>query len=320
MTDRFETPSALLRTATRLVAATSLALPMLAVGCKSSFVDRGSYVADVSHRAASHDPRIRYLVLHYTALDAARSMSVLTTDEVSAHYLVPKRPLDHGDRMLEKPFVFALVPENERAWHAGVSHWQRASDLNDSSIGIEIINAGPLDHDRRTWDPFDDGQIDVITRLAQDIVARYDIPPTRVVGHADIAPQRKEDPGPVFPWERLARAGLGAWPDAPTVARYLAGRDPKLPTSICILQSKLAAYGYEVAVDGVLDDRTQRVLQAFQMHFRPRDYSGDPDAETDAIVTALLEKYPPRGSAPASDYTDPRCLTVLPPNEYAGRR
>lgn len=311
MNERVDTLKALPIPA-RVAAIVCAALPMVAVGCASPFVDRGAYVADVSHRAVSSDPRIRYLVLHYTAQDAARSMNTLTTDAVSAHYLVPKQPRDHGGRTLDKPFVFALVPENERAWHAGVSHWQRASDLNDSSIGIEIINSGPLDPARRTWATFEDAQIDVVIRLARDIVNRYKIPPTRVVGHADVAPQRKEDPGPVFPWERLAREGLGAWPDPPTVARYLGGRDPKFPVSICILQSKLATYGYDVAVDGVLDHRARRVFQAFQMHYRSRDYAGNPDAETDALITALLEKYPVAGSSPPAEYADPRCVSVAP--------
>jgi N-acetylmuramoyl-L-alanine amidase len=294
-----------------LVRGSWLLLTMALFGCGSPLVERGTYATDPSHRAVSHDPRIRYLVIHYTALDEARSMSVLTREEVSAHYLVPKDPFRFDGHMLAKPFVHELVPEDERAWHAGLSHWQRASDLNDSSIGIEIVNGGPLDKERRTWAPFEDAQVEAVVVLAKDIVSRYQIPPTRVVGHADIAPQRKEDPGPLFPWERLARAGIGAWPEPAAVAQALAGRDPKLPVSICLLQSKLAAWGYDVPVDGVLDHRTRRVFQAFQMHFRPRDHAGDPDAETEAIATALLYRYPPTGAgAPAlipANETDPRC-------------
>lgn len=274
-------------------ALSALALCALVACSRSPLVDRGTYVADPSHPAASHDARIRYLVLHYTALDADRSMTVLTTDSVSSHYLVPRDPFLRGGESLAKPFVFQLVREDERSWHAGLSRWQRASDLNDSSIGIEIINRGPLDPERRTWDGFDEPQIETVIRLTQDIVRRYRIPPTRVVGHADIAPQRKEDPGPRFPWERLYRAGVGAWPDAATVVKHLGGREPRAAADVCLLQAKLSAYGYEVALTGVLDDKTRRVLQAFQMHFRPADYAGDADAETEALASALLEKYAP---------------------------
>jgi N-acetylmuramoyl-L-alanine amidase len=271
---------------------------LLLTGCAGQQVDHGAYIADSSHPAAFHDSRVRYLVLHYTAIDDARSLQVLTTEEVSVHYLVPCHPvLRHG-----KPVVFALVPENERAWHAGESRWQHAAELNDSSIGIEIVNRGPLqpsDANGGAWDPFDDEQIDAVIRLAQDIVARYQIPPSRVVAHADIAPQRKDDPGPLFPWRRLAAAGVGAWPDDADVARHLAGRDPKAPADVLGLQRKLAAYGYDVPTDGVLDARTRRVLTVFQMHFRPSDYAGDADAQSDAIVSALLDKYA------GADFTDP---------------
>src|SRR5262245_6448052 len=99
------------------------------VGCKSNVVDRGTYTADVSLLAKRHEPRVRYLVLHYTALDDARSLRALTGDAVSVHYLVLREPFKRQGEGLDKPFVYALVPEHERAWHAGLSHWQRASDL-----------------------------------------------------------------------------------------------------------------------------------------------------------------------------------------------
>lgn len=136
--------------------------------------------------------------------------------------------------------------------------------------------------------------------LSKDIVARYGIPPTRVVGHSDIAPQRKIDPGPLFPWHALAQAGVGAWPDEATVAARLGGRDPRAPVDVRELQLKLARYGYDVPTDGMLDVRTRRVFAAFQMHFRPSDYAGNPDAETDAIAQALLDKYFP-GTQPADN-------------------
>jgi len=266
------------------------ALALLLAGCAGNLIDRGAYFADTTHRAVSADSRIRFLVMHYTDSDEARSLEVLTTEDVSAHYLVP----DHPPLRDGRPVVWQLVPESQRAWHAGASYWQGTTELNAASIGIENVNRGPLDAPRDSeWQPYPPEQVDALIRLAKDIVSRYRIPPTRVVGHSDIAPQRKTDPGPLFPWKALYDAGVGAWPDAATVTAELAGRAPDAPVDVRALQSKLARYGYDVATDGVLDERTRRVFAAFQMHFRPRDYSGTPDAETDAIAQALLDRYLP---------------------------
>jgi N-acetylmuramoyl-L-alanine amidase len=278
----------------RAVFATRFALAsaalMLLAGCASHLIDRGAYYADTQHRAVSADSRIRFLVMHYTAGDDARSLEVLTTEDVSAHYLVPEHPPLRDGR----PVIWQLVPESQRAWQAGVSYWQGTTELNAASIGIENVNLGPVDTPQgRTWQPYSPDQVEALIKLAKDIVTRYAILPTRVVGHSDIAPQRKVDPGPLFPWKALYDAGVGAWPDAATVTAELAGRAPDAPADVAALQSKLARYGYEIATDGVFDERTRRVFAAFQMHFRPRDYSGVPDAETDAIAQALLDKYDP---------------------------
>jgi N-acetylmuramoyl-L-alanine amidase len=272
---------------------------VLLAACTTTTVDRGTYYADTSHRARYADTRIRFLVMHYTEIDEAQSLNVLTTEQVSAHYLVPEAPqIKNGE-----PVVLQLVPESQRAWHAGISDWQGTTELNAASIGIENVNRGPIDTQQgRTWQPYPPAQVDALIRLSKDIVSRYGIPPTRVVGHSDIAPQRKTDPGPLFPWKQLYDAGVGAWPDAATVTADLAGRAPDARADVLGLQQKLARYGYEVATDGVLDEKTRRVFAAFQMHFRPRDYSGNPDAETDAIAQALLDKYmpaPPAGTRPA---------------------
>ncbi|CAG9195546.1 N-acetylmuramoyl-L-alanine amidase D [Paraburkholderia tropica] len=260
----------------------------LAACAPATMIDRGGYVADTHYHARSADSRIRFLVLHYTEGDEADSLEELTRENVSAHYLVPEHPpLRDG-----KPVVLQLVPETQRAWHAGVSEWQGTTELNAASIGIENVNSGPHDTPAgRTWAPWPPDQVAAIISLSKDIVTRYGIPPTRVVGHSDIAPQRKIDPGPAFPWKQLYDAGVGAWPDDATVQADLAGRAPDAPADVRGLQMKLARYGYEVATDGVLDERTRRVFAAFQMHFRPSDYSGTPDAQTDAIAQALLDKY-----------------------------
>ncbi|WP_333975090.1 N-acetylmuramoyl-L-alanine amidase [Burkholderia cepacia] len=269
------------------IGASCAVLCLLAACTSPTLVERGTYYADTSLHARGADSRIRFLVMHYTESDEAKSLHTLTGDSVSVHYVIPPQPrIERG-----LPVVYQLVPESERAWHAGVSEWQGTTELNAVSIGIENVNRGPLDPQNRTWQPYPPEQVAALTRLSKDIVTRYAIPPTRVVGHSDIAPQRKIDPGPLFPWHALAQAGVGAWPDAATVAARLAGRDPHAPVDVRELQLKLARYGYDVATDGVLDTRTRRVFAAFQMHFRPADYTGDPDAETDAIAQALLDKY-----------------------------
>jgi len=268
----------------------------LLAACTTTTIDRGTYYADTSHQARYADTRIRFLVMHYTEIGETQSLNVLTHEPVSAHYVVPAAPRSKNG----EPVVWQLVPESQRAWHAGVSYWQGTTELNAASLGIENVNLGPLDTPQgRTWQPYPPAQVDALIRLAKDIVTRYQIPPTRVVGHSDIAPQRKIDPGPLFPWKQLYDAGIGAWPDAATVAADLAGRAPDAPADVRGLQLKLARYGYQIATDGVLDDKTRRVFAAFQMHFRPRDYAGNPDAETDAIAQALLDKYAPEfpGSA-----------------------
>lgn len=262
----------------------------LLAACSTTEIDRGTYIANTRYHAPSADSRVRFLVMHYTQGNEARSLAVLTGDDVSVHYVVPDNPrIENGE-----PVVYQLVPETERAWHAGKSEWQGTTELNAASIGIENVNVGPIDTPRgRTWQPYPPAQVDALVKLAKDIVTRYQIPPTRVVGHSDIAPQRKTDPGPAFPWRTLYDNGVGAWPDAATVAQRLDGRDPKALVDVAALQQKLQRYGYDVATDGVLGDKTRCVIAAFQMHFRPTDYVGNPDAETDAIAAALLDKYLP---------------------------
>jgi N-acetylmuramoyl-L-alanine amidase len=275
-------------TAARSFSAIALLSIAALTACTPTLINHTTYFTDTSHPAKNADSRIRFLVMHYTEIDEAGSLAVLTGDDVSVHYVVPPAPKTE----LGEPVVYQLVPEEKRAWHAGQSFWQGATELNASSIGIENVNAGPLGNGQ--WQAYPPQQVDALVKLSRDIVTRYRIPPTRVVGHSDIAPQRKIDPGPLFPWRTLYDAGVGAWPDDATVAAHLAGRDPKAPVEVRALQEKLRRYGYEVATDGVLDDRTRRVFSAFQMHFRPSDYAGDADAQTDAIAQALLDKYFPQ--------------------------
>nr|WP_277419916.1 N-acetylmuramoyl-L-alanine amidase [Serratia marcescens] len=260
-------------------------------GCQNpqqdTLVDRGAYQLETLHQAQGADQRIRFLVMHYTAEDFHSSLKTLTDEHVSAHYLLPAHPQrEHG-----KPTVYRLVPEAMRAWHAGTSAWRGRSNLNDTSIGIEIVNKGFTRSMLFThWQPYTAEQIAVLIPLSRDIIQRYGIQPQDVVGHSDIAPQRKQDPGPLFPWRQLAQAGIGAWPDERDVQRLLAGRDRHAPVPMVPLLEKLARYGY--AIGPSWDARQQRnVVAAFQMHFRPDDVRGEPDAESEAIVDALLVKY-----------------------------
>ncbi len=262
-------------------------------GCSSHTAQveqRNGYLVNHSYRAAGQDQRVRFLIMHYTALDDTQSLQVLTHNQVSAHYLIPTR-LTYEDG---KPIVLQLVDENSRAWHAGISSWLGRNSLNDTSIGIEIVNPGFTDDSNgvRHWYPYNEPQIAAIAAVAKDIIARYHIEPANVLGHSDIAPLRKQDPGRLFPWQRLAAMGIGAWPDAPTVEKYLAGRTPHAPVNVTVLQTLLKQYGYDkIPQDGSDDKATRATISAFQMHFRPADISGLPDAETEAIVRALLEKY-----------------------------
>ncbi|WP_455427567.1 N-acetylmuramoyl-L-alanine amidase [Dryocola sp. LX212] len=272
----------------------ALLVATLLAGCASEkdsvekvIVDKGSYKIDASRRAQAAYPRVKVLVIHYTADDFHGSLTTLTGANVSSHYLIPNTPPLSGG----KPVIWQLVPESELAWHAGVSFWRGATRINDTSIGIELENTGYTRHGSvKQFYPFNAPQIDVLEKLAKDIIERYHIAPQNVVAHGDVAPQRKVDPGPLFPWQQLAEKGIGAWPDAARVAFYLNGRDPYSPVDTASLLDLLSRYGYQVN-RGMTKAEQRRVISAFQMHFRPALYNGVADAQSQAIAEALLEKY-----------------------------
>ena len=229
---------------------------------------------DTTYTARSQESRVQFLVLHYTWEDFPSSLKTLTEENVSSHYLVRDDP----------PVVYRLVDESRRAWHAGVSSWQGNTNLNSSSIGIEIVNFG----DRNgAWQAYPKAQMDVVIALVKDIVKRHNIRPDRIVGHSDIAPQRKSDPGPLFPWKRLADEGLIKWPDAAEVARRQAAFAKELP-DVEWFQKMLAKQGYAVPLNAELDEQTVRVIKVFQMRNRPANIDGMPDAETAAILDVLV--------------------------------
>lgn len=248
-------------------------LALLLAGCASG------PVVDRSYSSRNQDSRVRYVVLHYTALNLQDSLRELVERGVSSHYLVTDE---------NPPRILGLVDESQRAFHAGVSSWKGVTQLNASSIGIEIVNPG---YKRQAdgslaWAPFDERQMDLVLQLVQDIVQRHKIPPERVLGHSDIAPQRKEDPGPQFPWTRLARAGLVQWPDGARVAALQPRFESQLP-DMAWFQRKLLAHGFAVPQTGTLDAQTLKVMVAFQMKYRPARFDGQPDAQTAALLAAL---------------------------------
>ncbi|WP_439860253.1 N-acetylmuramoyl-L-alanine amidase [Pseudomonas sp. MBLB4136] len=235
---------------------------------------------DTQYSAVGQSSRVQYVILHYTSTDMARSLRLLTEGEVSSHYLIGDGPAT----------IYRLVDEDRRAWHAGQSQWQGRTWLNGTSIGIELVNQGYSEGpDGRTWQAYPPEQIDALIVLLEDIVRRHQLAPGSIIGHSDVAPQRKVDPGPLFPWKRLAEAGLLPWPDAQALARQQALFANSLP-SVAWFQAQLARQGYEVPAHGELDKATRNVLAAFQMKYRPQRYDGEPDAETAALLLLLNEQ------------------------------
>lgn len=234
----------------------------------------------IDHRysAKGQSSRVKFVVLHYTVSDLPTSIRILTQQVVSSHYLLT----DEAD-----PVIYGLVDESRQANHAGVSYWKGYTQLNASSVGIEIVNPGFSEGPNgRVWHPFPQTQVDRLIALVKDIMARHQIPPEHVIGHADVAPQRKQDPGPMFPWHQLAQHGLIQWPDAAKVAAARAIHDAQLP-DVAWFQQKLAAIGYAVPRHGELDGETRAVIGVFQMKYRPATIDGTPDAETASLLDAL---------------------------------
>lgn len=206
---------------------------------------------------------IDMLVFHYTGRpDLKESLGWLTdpAKKVSAHYLIG-----------EEGRIFQLVEEKNRAWHAGVSYWAGKKDINSCSIGIELQNPG---HEFG-YQEFPSSQIEALVSLSKEIIARHSIPRTRVLGHSDVAPTRKFDPGEKFPWEILAREGIGRWP-----GKISKGGTPDLVT----FKTPLQDLGYEISEEGGVE----KIIKAFQRHWHPENVTGQPNAETYARLIALL--------------------------------
>lgn len=243
--------------------------------------------------AVGQNFRQRYIILHYTALDYDKSVRVLTEQSVSSHYLIG----DQNDKIIHQ-----LVDENKRAYHSGLSHWRGVENLNDSSVGIEIVNTGFTNGatGQREFYPYPEWQFRKVGALVKDLVDRYMILPENVLGHSDVAPTRKQDPGPLFPWKRLYEEyGVGMWYDQQVMESYMNQMDAENfymqstdPTFIFKYQTMLKQFGYGLNPSGSEDPDTKKTIEAFQYRFRPEKATGSMDVETYAILQALLDKYP----------------------------
>jgi N-acetylmuramoyl-L-alanine amidase len=216
------------------------------------------------------------LVLHYTGMPTGEGALARLRDpnapRVSAHYMVE-----------EDGRVFRLVPEERRAWHAGLSFWRGQTNLNDVSIGIEIVNPG---HEFG-YRAFPDAQVASVIELVGDVRSRWTIPDNRIIGHSDVAPTRKDDPGELFPWRRLAQAGHGLWVDADPApgAPLSEGMDG---SGVFALQAGLTRLGYNLPPSGQYDGTTTATVRAFQRHWLQSRFDGVADGATRATLIALL--------------------------------
>ena len=218
----------------------------------------------------NHDERppgtpIDHLVLHYTGMESGEAALARLRDPapptgipVSSHYLIE-----------EDGRIFRLVPESRRAWHAGISHWRGHTALNARSIGLEIVNPG------HEWGyrPFPEPQIAAVITLCTAILARHPIPPVNIVAHSDIAPDRKQDPGELFPWPTLAQSNIGLWPTT---------TPPPIPPAD--IEQTLRAIGYPVP-------DLPTTLRAFQRRWLPTDLSGGATPDTRTRLATVLKAY-----------------------------
>ncbi|MGY8995301.1 MAG: peptidoglycan recognition protein family protein [Alphaproteobacteria bacterium] len=211
------------------------------------------------------------LILHYTGMDSAEGACERLCDpasEVSAHYLVD-----------EVGLITAMVHEERRAWHAGVASWRGRRDINSASVGIEIANPGDV--------PFPERQMAAVAWLCKGVLERHAVPRRYVLGHSDIAPGRKIDPGERFDWRGLAGQGIGLWPGE-TQMRGRAMREGDHGEDVERFQAALATFGYGLVADGRYGAETARVVAAFQRHFRPARIDGQADAQTRDLVAGVL--------------------------------
>jgi N-acetylmuramoyl-L-alanine amidase len=255
----------------------------------NAFTPDSSIVSDVipsanyGERKSGREPDM--IVLHYTGMpDAEGAIAQLCTagTEVSAHYVV-----------LEDGRIVQCVPESKRAWHAGASCWAGEEDINSCSIGIEIVNRG---HDWGYPD-YPLRQTAAVIALCRGIMLRRNVPSYRVLGHSDVAPARKRDPGEKFPWHSLANSGVGHWVQPAPIVTGQSLKLGAISTAVAHMQMAFARYGYNVPKHGKFDGPTMEVVNAFQRHFRPERVDGIADLSTMTTLHALLASLPPEATA-----------------------
>lgn len=256
------------------------------------------------YKSESYNLRIQYIILHYTALNDELSIKALTSHGVSSHYLITTKE--------EEP-IYRLVEESNRAWHAGVTMFDNRGSINDSSIGIEIVNLGfkrkiastPAQIRRMTkkqlenryfisydeYIDFEESQIKKVAHLLKNLITKYNIKPYNILGHSDVAPHRKIDPGPKFPWKRLYdEYNLGFWYDEEDYTNFLNDKKYR-KAKIKDIKEEFIKYGYtSMPTNNKWDFESRKVLYAFQCHFRTNKIDGYIDNDTYAVIRALNEK------------------------------
>ena len=230
----------------------------------------------------NHDARTRpisHIILHYTDMSDAEAALARLCDpnaKVSAHYLIHR----DGD-------IVQLVDDDRRAWHAGVSYWRGETDMNAASLGIELDHNG---HDGNEMAGFPAAQMDALVWLLTELTTRHHIPPQNILGHSDIAPGRKIDPGEAFDWAALHKAGFGLWLTGVKIEDVAPLGEGTKDKAVAPLQKALAAFGYQIEADGFYGPKTKAVISAFQRHFRPAKIDGVADGETQTLVYAYCRK------------------------------
>lgn len=258
---------------------------LLLIGCQKDTPN--APVIDQQYSSNASNERIVFLILHYTAQDSANSLKTLTQGTVSSHYLVN----DDGH-------IYQLVADDKAAWHAGVSSFHGRSNLNDTSLGIELVNLGIAKeylahtgyHPYHHYMAYDEAQIAKTAALIQLLKDKYNIRPSYILSHSDVAPQRKLDVGAKFPWERLYRDyGLGAWYNEADKNAFIAAGFGD--TNVQDIKDAFRQYGYAMNDTPTWDKESQNVIYAFQLHFNPKNATGLMDLESWAILQALNKKY-----------------------------
>jgi len=217
------------------------------------------------------------LVLHYTAMDSScENVCVWLCSElsqVSSHYVIDKDGT-----------IFSLVDEKYRAWHAGISFWDGNSDINSRSIGIEIHNSGD-------GDPFPKIQINSLCKLINSLIDKYNIPKYHILGHSDVAPERKKDPGNLFPWINLYEQGIGVWSNKKIKNNKSIINIGDKSEIVKKIQNHLKIIGYNIVVNSVYDNQTKIIIEAFQRHWRPNKVDGILDLETNILLEDIFNQF-----------------------------